>query len=124
MASAYTNGLKLKGVIMPGLPPHLYYSNYKYADVCVIPLVDSPFNSMKSNLKVLEAAHSGLPVIASAVHPYLDVPVLQVKKQGDWYKWLNDVDAQQENAKVLSEFVKINYDYNTINENRRKVFYE
>jgi glycosyltransferase involved in cell wall biosynthesis len=124
MASYYTDGLRMKGVVLPGLPPHEYYRNYQYADVCVVPLKESPFNSMKSNLKVLEAAHSGLPVIVSQVHPYLDLPVLYVKNQPDWYRWLNDDAAQQECAGKLAEHCKKHYDFDTINEKRKGVFYD
>lgn len=122
MAGMYTNGLRLKGTILPGLPPHQYYQNYKYADVALCPLIDSPFNSMKSNLKVLEAAHSGLPVIASRVHPYLDMPVLYVKKQSDWYKWINDMEAQKECGEKLAEWCKEHYNFEVINETRKEVF--
>lgn len=122
MATYYTDGLRMKGVVLPGKPPHEYYQNYQYADVCVCPLVDSPFNGMKSNLKVLEAAHSELPAIVSHVNPYLDLPVLYVKKQSDWYRWLNDVEAQKECAGKLAEHCKKHYDFDTINEKRKECF--
>lgn len=123
MVSKYTNGLRMPGKIIPGAPVREYYQAYSNADVCVCPLVDSRFNVMKSNLKVLEAAHSGLPVIASAVHPYLDMPLLYARKQPDWYRWLNDIDAQEECAGNLAAFCRKHYDYQTINERRREVFY-
>lgn len=124
MVSMYTNGLRMKGQIINGAAVTEYYKAYQHGDVCVCPLLDTPFNNMKSNLKVLEAAHSGLPVIASHVHPYLDMPLLYVKKQTDWYKWLNDIPAQEEMAGKLAEFCREHYDYKTINEKRRDVFYE
>lgn len=124
MVAMYTNGLRMKGQIIDGAPVTEYYRAYKHADVCVCPLLNTPFNTMKSNLKVLEAAHSGLPVIASHVHPYLDMPLLYVNKQTDWYKWLNDIPAQEEMAGKLADFCRKHYDYQTINEKRRRVFYE
>jgi glycosyltransferase involved in cell wall biosynthesis len=123
MVSMYTNGLRMKGQIINGAHVTEYYKAYKYADVCVCPLMDTTFNNMKSNLKVLEAAHSGLPVIASHVNPYLNIPLLYVKKQTDWYKWLNDFEAQEEIAGKLAAFCREHYDYQTINEKRREVFY-
>ncbi|MGN6416103.1 MAG: glycosyltransferase [Pseudobacter sp.] len=124
MVSMYTNSLRMKGQIIKGAPVTEYYKAYRHADVCVCPLLDTPFNNMKSNLKVLEAAHAGLPVIASHVHPYLDMPLLYVKKQTDWFKWLNDIPAQEEMAGKLADFCREHYDYQTISEKRRKVFYD
>jgi glycosyltransferase involved in cell wall biosynthesis len=122
MASMYTNGMRLPGVVLPGVGVTEYYRNYQYADVCVCPLIESPFNAMKSNLKVLEAAHSGLPVIASDVHPYKGMPLMYVGRQGDWYRWLNDVDGHKEHAAKLSEYVRVHYDFDTINEKRKSIF--
>jgi hypothetical protein len=60
---------------------------YTDADICIAPLVPSRFNSMKSNLKVLEAAAKRLPIIVSDVHPYSDCPyAIKVLSQRDWYK--------------------------------------
>lgn len=122
MAGYYTDGLRMKGVVLPGKGVREYYGYYQYADVCVCPLLDTPFNALKSNLKILEAAHSGLPVIASNVHPYKDVPVLHVNKQADWYKWINDIPAQEHNARELQEYCGRHYDFDTINQKRRGVF--
>lgn len=126
MVNAFTNGLALPGAVLPGLPPHEYYRNYGAADICVAPLIDSAFNSMKSNLKVLEAAHSGLPIVCSKVNPYLDLPVLYAEKQTDWFKHLNmlvhDKDARMEYGRVLQEYCQRNYDYKTINQKRYEQF--
>lgn len=123
MASMYTDGLRLPGVVLPGLDVDKYYSNYQYADVCVAPLVESPFNAMKSNLKILEAAHSGKPCIASAVHPYLDMPgVMYVRRQKDWFGWLNDTDGHQEHAERLAEYCNQHFNYEIINQKRKEVF--
>lgn len=124
MGKVFTEWDKKSGVILDGLPPHQYYQNYQYADVCVIPLLSSKFNSYKSNLKVLEAAHSDLPVIASNVHPYKNMPLLYVNKESDWLKWLNDFDAQKENAVQLAEYCRKNHDYQIINQIRKGVFYD
>ncbi len=127
MVSAYTNGLKLKGSILPGASPMEYYSNYQYADICMAPLLETPFNSFKSNLKILEAAHSGLPVIASHVHPYIDssMPVQYVKSQQDWRKHiadLTDKSNREEAGRTLQEHCDRHYNFETINQKRREVF--
>lgn len=123
MADGYTDNLRLRGVVLPGLPPHEYYSNYQYADICVVPLLSTKFNSFKSNLKILEAAHSGCPVIASNVHPYKDMDgVMYVNKGSDWYDLINDFARQEESAKILQEFCRKNFNFDTINLKRKEVF--
>lgn len=126
MVNAFTNGLTLPGAVLPGLPPHEYYRNYGAADICVAPLIDSPFNCMKSNLKVLEAAHSGLPIVCSKVNPYLDLPVLYAEKQSDWFKHLNmlvhDKDARYIHGNLLKNYCDKHFNYNQINKLRYENF--
>ena len=126
MVNSFTNGLSHPGMVLPGLPCHEYYSNYSHADICVAPLIDSRFNSLKSNLKVLEAAHAGLPIVCSAVHPYLNLPVLYVFKQSDWFKYLNmlihDENARNHFGKIIQEFCNNNYNFETINKYRYEQF--
>lgn len=123
IAAMYTNGLRMKGVILPGTSVNNYYCNYQFADVCVCPLRRSPFNEMKSNLKVLEAAHSGLPVIASDVHPYSNIKgVLFVRRQKDWFNLMSENDLLfDEAANILKEFVDKNYNFEVINERRKLI---
>lgn len=127
MVSSYTNGLDLKGSILPGASPFEYYKNYAYADVCLAPLIDSKFNGMKSNLKVLEAAHAGLPVVASCVNPYLGLPVLYVKKQTDWIKHINDLAKSSNLRKELGEELKwhcdTHFNFDKINEIRKQTVF-
>lgn len=86
MVHDFTAGLKLSNHIRKSLPVESYMNFYSYADVAIVPLVESKFNGMKSNLKVLEAACKFIPVLASGVDPYKDNPfVVQVNKQSDWY---------------------------------------
>lgn len=122
MVNAFTNGLTLPGAVLPGLPPHEYYRNYGAADICVAPLLKTEFNSMKSNLKVLEAANVACPVVCSKVDPYLDMPVLYAEKQTDWYKHLNmlihDKDARVELGDRLRKYCGENYNYAKINKLR------
>lgn len=47
-----------------------YANNYNYFDVSLAPLVESVFNSNKSQLKIIEAGFHKKAVIASAVEPY------------------------------------------------------
>ena len=47
-----------------------YASNYNYFDISLAPLVESFFNSNKSQLKVIEAGFHKKAIIASEVEPY------------------------------------------------------
>lgn len=126
MVNAFTNGLTLPGAVLPGLPPHEYYRNYGCADICVAPLLGTAFNSMKSNLKVLEAAHAACPIVCSKVDPYLDLPVLYAESQKDWYKHLNmlihDTDARYIHGNLLKNFCNKHFNYKEINQLRYERF--
>lgn len=125
MVSAFTNGLSIKGTILPGSSPFEYYKNYSYADICLAPLVQSNFNGFKSNLKVLEAAHAGLPVIASKVNPYLDLPILYVEKQSDWIKHINKLRDQQLRKDIghnLKSYCNTHFNFDKINSYRLAEF--
>lgn len=123
MADNFTDRLRLRGVVLPGLPPHEYYNNYQYADICLVPLLSTKFNMYKSNLKILEAAHSGCPVIASNVHPYKDIPgVMYVNKESDWHDLIHDFDQQNESAKILQQYCRDNFNFDKINLKRKQVF--
>jgi glycosyltransferase involved in cell wall biosynthesis len=58
------------------LPPLAHYRRLArlQLDVCVIPLVEHPWNESRSTLKALETAALGIPMIVSDVGPYRTVP--------------------------------------------------
>jgi glycosyltransferase involved in cell wall biosynthesis len=122
MADCYTNYKKMPGVVLPGVGVAEYYSNYQYADVCVVPLLSTKFNGYKSNLKVLEAAHSGLPVICSHVHPYKNMEgVMYVKRKEDWKYWLDNRNEWKVRASILKSYVDREYNFEKINLKRKEV---
>lgn len=124
MADCYTNYKKMPGVVLPGSGTTEYYRNYQYADVCVVPLLSTKFNCYKSNLKILEAAHSGLPVIASNVHPYKDIPgVMYVDRREHWLSWLLDTGAWAEKARVLKEYCDKEFNFESINLKRAAILH-
>lgn len=123
MADCFTNCKRMPGVVLPGTKPWDYYKNYQYADICVVPLLSTKFNCMKSNLKILEAAHSGLPVIASNVHPYKGMNgVMYVDRGTDWLRWLVEVDQWADNARLLADYCNAEYNFDKINLKRKEVF--
>lgn len=125
MATMYTNGLRMPGVVLKGRPVHEYYSLYEYCDIAMVPLQDNKFNGHKSNLKILEAANIGKPVIVSKVNPYLDFPehlVNYVTKQTDWYRHVRHLVrdnkfAEQQGA-ALKDFCNVHYNFDKINQIR------
>jgi glycosyltransferase involved in cell wall biosynthesis len=129
MLSAFTNGLKLNPKIFNGMKPTEYYQIYNHADICVVPLVDNRFNSFKSNLKVLEAAYAGIPVIASHVNPYLGFPedvLLYAKRQSDWYANVKDLASisyfRHMAGKNLMEYCNKHYNFKEINLKRKEIY--
>jgi len=125
MVYDYTAQLRHQYQLLEGLHVDEYYSHYQHADICLIPLLNSPFNRHKSNLKVLEAANLELPVIASHVHPYLDLPILYAKNSHDWVKHIEKLVAskkrQKEAGQELKEYCDVWYNFEKINEHRRQL---
>ena len=125
MAMIFTAKAKHQYKLLPPEPVTNYYSMYAHADICLVPLVNSFFNRMKSNLKVLEAANLSLPVIASDVHPYKDLPIRYCKHPNDWIKHITDYLKEPEKAKEdglrLKDFCNEFYNFSKINLERRQI---
>lgn len=125
MALNYTAHTKHQYKLIAGTHVTLYYDAYKDADICLVPLVKSRFNGFKSNLKVLEAANLGLPVIASQVDPYLNMPLLYAKCGSDWVKHITRlVDSKKrrkEAGGLLKEFCDKHYSFHKINSTRKQI---
>lgn len=125
MVMDYTANLKHQYKLIPYSKVTDYYKHYAQADICLIPLINSPFNRHKSNLKVLEAANLGLPVIASRVHPYLDMPLLYCRCSSDWVTHIKRLvvsrkrrrDAGQE----LKEYCDTHFNFDKINKERKQI---
>jgi len=126
MVSSYTASKMLALMLIEAQNVTNYYEAYKEADICLVPLIDSMFNQYKSNLKVLEAANLGLPVIASKVNPYLDLPVLYAENNKEWVRHIKRLvesrKAQKECGKELKEFCNKHYNFEKINVLRKKIF--
>jgi glycosyltransferase involved in cell wall biosynthesis len=127
MINDYLNGFKVNGYIRAALPVDQYMNFYNEADACLVPLVDSKFNSMKSNLKVLEAATKNAPVIASNVKPYSDCPyIIPVGHQGGWFenikKVVKDAIYRKEIGIANGEWCRENFDLVKVNKLRTQIF--
>ena len=92
-----------------------YHKFYNYLDIALVPLVNNKFNSLKSELKLIEAGFYKKPVIVDNVHPYRDLVrhkqnAMVVNKYTDWYKHakylLQNPDARVELGEALYETVQ------------------
>jgi predicted O-linked N-acetylglucosamine transferase (SPINDLY family) len=58
--------------IIQELNQYNYGTFYDEMDVAIAPLEENTFNTMKSNLKIIEAGMKATPIIVSHTHPYVD----------------------------------------------------
>lgn len=129
MCSFFTDNGRLPNRAFRGKPVTDYYDLYSQADVCLIPLLKTNFNQYKSNLKILEAAGKRVPVIVSAVHPYLGFPEDVVNYASDaqmWLHWINKLKdnpkLRREQGEALREYCDKHYNFDEINRTRQKSF--
>jgi glycosyltransferase involved in cell wall biosynthesis len=127
MINDYMCGFKVDGYIRSALPVDQYMNFYNEADACLVPLVASKFNAMKSNLKVLEAATKNAPVICSNVLPYSDCKhIIMVNNQSDWFtnikKVVKDAIYRKEMGIVNGEWCRENFNLVKVNQLRTQIF--
>lgn len=127
MICAFTNGLKLNPTIYNYNQVTEYMAAYCDSDISLIPLVDSKFNAMKSNLKVLETASKKNPAIVSNVHPYKGFyPACHVNSQKDWYYWIklltHDQAARKQYGNDLYEYCNKNFNLHVVNKQRFAIY--
>lgn len=128
MLTYFSGGYKGNVIVQPGLPVSEYMNLYNSADVAMAPLKASRFNSMKSNLKVLEAAAKKIPIICSDLPPYSICPdIVHAANSSDWYfaikKLAKDAIYRQELGMANYEWCKLHHSIWSVNEDRRQ-FYE
>lgn len=127
MINDFLCGFKVNGHIRSAMPVDQYMNFYNEADVSIVPLVHSKFNSMKSNLKVLEAACKKIPVIASCVKPYSECLYIHpIHSQGDWYKAIKkmatDPIYRKELGEANHEWCIEHFSLEKINETRHQLY--
>lgn len=121
-----------------------YATHYNNIDVLLVPLVDNDFNSVKSQLKVIEAGFFKKGIIASNFGPYtLDlkniigkngilnpdgnaVLIDKHKKSKDWTNaikfLLNNEEALETMKNNLYETVREKYSLENITEKRKEIY--
>jgi len=127
MINDYMCGFKVNGYIRSALPVDQYMNFYNEADACLVPLVDSKFNSMKSNLKVLEAATKNAAVICSNVKPYSECKhIIRVNNQSDWFtnikKVVKDAIYRKEMGIANGEWCRDKFNLIKVNQLRTQIF--
>lgn len=129
MLNIFTDGKRLNWKVVHGTKPNSYMTLYEHADIMVIPLEQSNWHACKSNLKILEAASKKIPCVVSDVAPYNvdeDCPVLFVKNQSDWFKYIKfltlNKQARIDYGEKLYEWAKEKYNFTAINEQRAQAF--
>lgn len=125
MAAYFTADALLPNMAYRGLPVFEYYKMYLEADIKLIPLRKTQFNGYKSNLKILEAAGKGIPVVVSKVDPYLGFPE-EVVYYDNWddniRSLVEDAALRKERGRALFEYCQKHYNFDEINEKRRAAF--
>jgi len=110
-------------------PIFLYGTMYNESDVALAPLKSFKFNSVKSQLKVIEAGIHKMPVIASDFGPYqLDVIngkhgfLISESDRNGWYEkmkyFVENKNAIKEMGEALNELVLEKYTLEKINKKR------
>jgi len=116
--------------ILPSAQLDTYIDFYDQADVSLIPLRETNFNSYKSELKIVEAGCKGIPVICSKVLPYSTLygkeGIMWIETSNDWIKHIKYCIKNPEYVKdmgaKLSEWVREDYDLIKWNKTRKELF--
>jgi glycosyltransferase involved in cell wall biosynthesis len=114
-------------IIHTGRPVNEYGAFYSLFDVMLVPLENSKYNNMKSELKVIEAAEYKLPVIASNVSPYKELEGNYGLTLVEPNEWLQTMEMFVLSDRTIDgehnyKYCRENYDIEKINE-KRKGFY-
>jgi len=101
-----------------------YGQLYDQFDIAIAPLVPNKFNTMKSNLKILEAGLKGLPIFVQDIHPY-DDDCEGIFKVSEWAAAIKKAEALsvqeiQELGGKLRSYVLERYDIREVNKLREK----
>jgi len=107
-----------------------YPQFYNYMDVSLVPLEDSKFNGLKSELKLVEAGAFKKAVIVSPVKPYTNVirsgkNCLTAGSKAEWIGAVKKLKGNSSLAQDLGEQLHrdtLRYDINSVNKTRYKFY--
>jgi glycosyltransferase involved in cell wall biosynthesis len=115
-------------------PIQSYATTYNDIDIALAPLVNNTFNSMKSQLKIIEAGFHKKPLIVSEVYPYqLDgisgkncILVPEKKEHKEWYegakKLIKNPQMRIDMGEALYETVKDKYNLHNVTRKRAQLY--
>jgi processive 1,2-diacylglycerol beta-glucosyltransferase len=125
----YTDNL----VLYPSLPVPDYLMYYNLLDVVLVPLVANKFNSLKSELKLIEAGTFAKAMIISDVMPYKPflkdkINCLAVKNKKDWFRKIkylaNNPNAATDIGNQLHHDIQEHFNYEKITKYRAGIYKE
>jgi hypothetical protein len=97
---------------------------YDQFDIAIAPLENNKFNTMKSNLKIIEAGMKGLPIFVQNIHPYTD-DSRGIFKVDSWSTAISKAsnmgaDEIKDSGQDIRDYCLANYDINKVNELRKE----
>lgn len=116
---------------LPSLTVDKYAIMYNEIDVSLVPLVQSKFNSCKSNLKIVEAGFKKKAIIASEVLPYTydlneNNSILVNNKLNNWYvamrRLVVEPNLRADLGEALYETVKDDFDIRNATKTRAQLY--
>lgn len=123
-------------IFIPGVKMNEYPIIPSMGDIFLTPVVESPFNDAKSELKILEAGIWGIPCVSSPVAPYVRFNEVSgganlICKNNRAKNWTKNIKTLIENEGLRKELgekskqtVLNTYDLNKENEKRIKFWKE
>lgn len=111
---------------IPWMPVEKYMESYK-GSVLIVPSKDIEFNSMKSNIKLLEAGALKIPAIVSDADPYKGFPVRYASGETEWVGHLEELrspELRKKEGKMLHDFCMDVYNPKDITHIRESIYDE
>lgn len=122
-----TAGGEIPHRLIPWADSKKYMSKYE-GDIGILPSKPTQFNSMKSNLKVLEYAALKMPVVVSEADPYLGMPVSYFSGENSFVEKITelveDAGLRKASGENLYSWCKEKYSLKSMAENRMNVYKE